>query len=578
MITSSRLLTLGIKVIGLAAIAAIIFSVNVPVAIQSSYAQFLQPPQQQEEGEQQVESDGGLTATLNGDSFRRGDTITVSGTVGEREIDSYAVIEVIDPQSQTVVSAYPDVTADNTFTHSFIAGEAQGIFDSPMTVSGNYRMTVSYTLPGEGFETEEVEFVFEYDATSGAGAESEAAAGPMTTFQSIPDGFRIQVSNGWVVQDLNSDDPALQQYRSQYGAELLAFMCPQDQALPVIGGLYECTLESPDDVDVEAFRFVDLQTRPELAVLASQNRSVTTSDLVALYIEYLRETQPQEALEGLQIVNDTDTTVNVIDPQTNQTVGTAPAKYIELSHAHPFATGTFLREFALVVLGNDGNTGYVVHPVFWSGVELDAETPSFVGQALGSFELLPTTPSATTNTTATTTTPSPASVQPQQLVQSTGGLTARLNANNFTTGDTITVNGTVKERDPYAAVSIDLIDPQGNTVWLTEARVTADNTFTHSFFAGLIGQRMVKSGNYLMGIQYGIDRVEFTFSYHATASTTPSTTSSPASAPAEPTLPLQQEQRQPSPSPPTQQIQSSQQQERQQQKSGRFSLDSPWRF
>jgi hypothetical protein len=134
---------------------------------------------------------------------------------------------------------------------------------------------------------------------------------------------------------------------------------------------------------------------------------------------------------------------------------------------------------------------------------------------LDPFELMTpfTTPTATPAST-------PQGQPRQQLEQSAGGLTARLNAGNFTTGDTITVNGTVKERDPYAAVSIDLMHPQGNTVWLTEARVTADNTFTHSFFAGLIGQRMVKSGNYLMGIQYGIERVEFTFSYDATVGVT----------------------------------------------------------
>src|SRR5215210_4117711 len=95
------------------------------------------PPEQQERGEQQVASDGGLFAVLNGGRFTSGDTITVIGTVEERAIDSYVAIEVIDPESHTVESAYPDVTADNTFTYSFTAGEAEGVFGQPLTLSGN---------------------------------------------------------------------------------------------------------------------------------------------------------------------------------------------------------------------------------------------------------------------------------------------------------------------------------------------------------------------------------------------------------------------------------------------------------
>ena len=63
--SSSRLFTLTIKVITLTAIAALLFSAN----IETGSAQ---------QGEPQVETDRGLTATLNGDSFTTGDIITVA--------------------------------------------------------------------------------------------------------------------------------------------------------------------------------------------------------------------------------------------------------------------------------------------------------------------------------------------------------------------------------------------------------------------------------------------------------------------------------------------------------------------
>lgn len=275
-----------------------------------------------------------MTATLNGDSFRRGDTITVTGTVGEREIDSFAVIEVIDPQSQTVVSAYPDITADNTFTHSFTAGEAEGIFDEPMTVSGNYRMIVSYTVPGEDFEREEVEFVFSYDAeatttSSSSGISGEAATVPLTTYQSSADGFRMGVPSGWVVDDQDNTSPSARAMERTAGIAILATLCPHGDALPAIGGNYTCTTSTEQITSVVVLRIDELKARPEFANLVQQNRNITTSDLFALVIQFTEETL---GAQNFRVVNDTDTTVDIIDSRTNQTAGTAPAKYVEFTY------------------------------------------------------------------------------------------------------------------------------------------------------------------------------------------------------------------------------------------------------
>jgi plastocyanin len=214
------------------------------------------------------------------------------------------------------------------------------------------------------------------------------------------------------------------------------------------------------------------------------------------------------------------------------------------------------KDFVLLVLSNDTNTGYVVQPIMVEGLESDREAPSFVRRVLDSFELV-TAPTTPVTTVSPTTSSLPQGQPQQQLEQSVGGLTARLNADSFTTGDTITVNGTVRERGPYTAATIDVIDPQGKTVEFAQVRVTADNIFTYSFLAGqnegFLGQRMVESGNYLMGVQFGTDRVEFTFNYNASIAAPEATAST--------TPPQQQEQQPFSPSPFSQQIQSQREQQ-----------------
>ena len=202
----------------------------------------------------------------------------------------------------------------------------------------------------------------------------------MTKFESIPDGFRVGVPNGWIVDNINNTDPAIEEHERQFGAGVLAIICPQNQAIRDLSGTYRCP---PEIEGVVIVRYSNLQSRPAFSDIMRANKNITTSDLLAFHLQFL---QQRFGNKNITILNDKDTTVTVTDSKTNQTIGLAPAKYIEITYRDA-VNRIVPRDIALLVLSTDGNTAYVLLGSAQSAMRI-GRLPYEQQQVFESFSLL----------------------------------------------------------------------------------------------------------------------------------------------------------------------------------------------
>jgi PKD repeat protein len=233
-----------------------------------------------------------------------------------------------------------------------------------------------------------------------------------TLFQSTEDGIRMMVPEGWIIHDVNNTGSTFSE-ESRQGYGILAQLCPQEQeqAGPSNvsrGGGDTVRCQGSEGDIIHIVRYPDLDARLQAAnnITTTNNNNMTIDNILLYHMQKLG----QVGYRGMEIMDNTDTTLNVTNAQTNQTIATVPAKNVEMTYNTNFApnetrTGYFILTATNETAPSRGMTkGY---SIFYEGPSTTAEItttssgslaprplPPPVKQVFDSFELVTEVPTA----------------------------------------------------------------------------------------------------------------------------------------------------------------------------------------
>src|ERR671914_288040 len=154
-----------------------------------------------------------------------------------------------------------------------------------------------------------------------------------TLFQSAEDAVRLNVPEDWVIHDVNNTGSMLSQESTQ-GFAILAQLCPQEeeqeQTVPSnvsVSGNTTTSCQGSEGEVIHIVRYPDLDTRLFANnVTTTNSTTITTDNVLTYHLQKLEEV----GYGSMQIVNNTDMRLNVTNAQTNQTISTVPAQFVEM--------------------------------------------------------------------------------------------------------------------------------------------------------------------------------------------------------------------------------------------------------
>jgi PKD repeat protein len=232
-----------------------------------------------------------------------------------------------------------------------------------------------------------------------------------TTVQSKIDSFRLQVPQGWGIHDVNNTGVMLGVEVLQ-GYGVLAQLCPMEEeqqqgaAVPPTSGNTSTgsSSKSNNSCRVAQDEVIHIVRYPNLGATLGidsddiiTNEETTAGSILAYQMQKLQEA----GYRDIRILNSTDTIINVIGTAlNNSTIGTVPARQVEVTYSTNFAP-TDIRRGYLLSTATDAtprNLGLITgYAIFYEGGSEAAQIrptsggllPSpAVEQVFDSFELI----------------------------------------------------------------------------------------------------------------------------------------------------------------------------------------------